>query len=418
MSNYLAIATVTATLQRILQQAIQTEVEGASVTTSRPDGGSGGVPETSVNLYLYHIKRNTAYGNTDTTNRQRRALMVKRNQIAIDLFYVITFSGDESELEPQKLLGTTLRTLEDNNILMPEMIRETISDPSYEFIADSDLADQVEMIRSEFLSISTDELSKIWSVFFQTPYTLSVVYKVSAILIEGETPAQMALPVKSRNFTVFPYKLEEQPLIQQVTALSGSKYEPIVRSSTLSVKGKKLGVQSTLVRIGDELVAPSWLRDNELRLPLSNVSTTILKAGVQGMQIVRPPLPNGRSSLERESNVFPFIIRPTITNVSVDDVEGVDDDPRSGRLTISLDLEVGRSQRLVLILNLYSNEQTQGYLFQSPNREDDTDTVSFSFQGVMAGEYLVRVQVDGAESIFNYGADNSPDSISPRIVIP
>ena len=37
MSNHLAIATVTATLQRLLQSAIQGDVEGARVTTVRPD---------------------------------------------------------------------------------------------------------------------------------------------------------------------------------------------------------------------------------------------------------------------------------------------------------------------------------------------------------------------------------------------
>ena len=37
MSNHLAIATVTATLQRILQDTAQVDVEGARVTTVRSD---------------------------------------------------------------------------------------------------------------------------------------------------------------------------------------------------------------------------------------------------------------------------------------------------------------------------------------------------------------------------------------------
>ena len=40
MSNYLAIATVTATLQRTLQQTVQLDVEGARVTTTRPENRS------------------------------------------------------------------------------------------------------------------------------------------------------------------------------------------------------------------------------------------------------------------------------------------------------------------------------------------------------------------------------------------
>ena len=76
MSNYLSIATITATLQRVIQQAIQTDVEGATVTTSRPDN-SGGLPETAVNVYLYHIKRNSALGNSDTPGRQRKGRIGK-----------------------------------------------------------------------------------------------------------------------------------------------------------------------------------------------------------------------------------------------------------------------------------------------------------------------------------------------------
>lgn len=77
MSNYLAIATVTTTLQRILQHSIQLDVEGASVTTIKPENIGGGTPETGVNLYLYHIKRNSTRGNADMPGRQRRGEMVK-----------------------------------------------------------------------------------------------------------------------------------------------------------------------------------------------------------------------------------------------------------------------------------------------------------------------------------------------------
>lgn len=85
MSNYLTITTVTATLQRTLQQAIQIDVDAARVTTSRPDGSGSGTPETWASLYLYHLKRNPAWGNADMPSRQRKGEMVKRNQIALKL---------------------------------------------------------------------------------------------------------------------------------------------------------------------------------------------------------------------------------------------------------------------------------------------------------------------------------------------
>jgi hypothetical protein len=45
MSNHLAIATVTATLQRSLQAVVQADVDGARVTTVRPDGGAAAPPK-------------------------------------------------------------------------------------------------------------------------------------------------------------------------------------------------------------------------------------------------------------------------------------------------------------------------------------------------------------------------------------
>ena len=198
MSNYLAIATVTATLQKTLQQVIQRDVDGARVTTARPEGSGSGAPETGVNLYLYHLKRNPAWGNADISSRQRKGEVVKRNQIALDLYYLLSFYGNEAELEPHRLLGSVLRTMEDRAILSPQMIREVVSEPTFNFLSNSDLAEQLDTVRTELLSVSTDELSKVWSVFSQTPYSLSVIYKVSIVLLEGEDPSRPALPVRER----------------------------------------------------------------------------------------------------------------------------------------------------------------------------------------------------------------------------
>ena len=41
MSNFLAIATVTAALSQVLWEAVVPDVSGATVTTLRPDGNGG-----------------------------------------------------------------------------------------------------------------------------------------------------------------------------------------------------------------------------------------------------------------------------------------------------------------------------------------------------------------------------------------
>ena len=407
MSNYLAIATVTTTLQRILQHSIQLDVEGASVTTIKPENIGGGTPETGVNLYLYHIKRNSTRGNADMPGRQRRGEMVKRNQIGIDLFYVITFYGNDNELEPQRLLGSTLKILEDRSLLSPQIIRETIADPAFPYLADSDLADQIEMIRAEFLSISTDELSKIWSVFFQTSYALSVVYKVTVILIEGEEPFHRALPVKTKNFTLLPYYREKQPIIQQVMAHTG-RYQPILASSTLLIRGQMLATSETQVRIGGQLLNPTTIKPTEISLPLSSVPRNDLKAGVQALQVGRYSSETNGQIPITESNVFPFVLRPTIVEIVIVNLEELDDESYSGEIAVTLDLMIAPQQRAILLLNHQDADKNKNYLFNAQLCHEDSETICFSVKDLQPGDYLVRVQIDGAESVLQI--DRNPES--------
>ncbi|CDM92438.1 MULTISPECIES: DUF4255 domain-containing protein [Limnospira] len=442
MSNHLAVATATATLQRILQRAVQRDVDGARVTTVRPDGSSGSIPETGVNLYLYHIKRNPALTNQDTPNFQRRGDMTRRRQAAIDLFYVVSFYGNDGDLEPQRLLGSVVQTLEDQLVLSADTIRATIADPTFTYLADSDLAEQVEQIRSEFISVSTDELSKIWSVFFQTPYALSLVYKVTVIIIESDIAGRSALPVRDRilGSTVFP----KQPIITQVVAVGG-KNQPIFSNSILSIRGQHLSGVLTQIRIGELEITPQVVNSGELRLPLSLIETDQLRAGVQSLQVIHlqaPPAPprNGSRSSRRgttattnrntparvpqvESNVAPFVLRPTIETVTVLDLDGFDDEPRSGTLSISLNLAIAPGQRIVVMMNECSPNSNNpiGYLFTAPPITRATATVSIPIREVKPGEYLVRVQIDGAESILS--VDDNPDSptfeqyIQPKVAI-
>lgn len=407
MSNYLAIATVTTTLQRILQRSIQLDVEGASVTTIKPENIGGGTPETGVNIYLYHIKRNSTRGNADMPGRQRRGEIVKRNQIGIDLFYVITFYGNDNELEPQRLLGSTLKILEDRSLLNSQIIRETIADPAFPYLADSDLADQIDMIRAEFLSISTDELSKIWSVFFQTSYALSVVYKVTVVLIEGEEPLQRALPVKARNITLLPYFRDKQPIIQQVTAQTG-KYQPILANSTLLIRGQMLSVPEAKVRIGKQLLTPATIKATEICLPLALIPHDALKAGAQTLQVGRYVLDlNGEMPIV-ESNVFPFILCPTIIEIEIVDLEELEEESYSGEVVVTLDVLVGSEQRAIILLNHKDAGKNKNYLFNAQARDEDSETISFMVNNIRSGDYLVRVQIDGAESVLQI--DTNRDS--------
>jgi hypothetical protein len=424
MSNYLAIATVTATLQKTLQRAVQIDVEGARVTTTRPEN-SGGTPETGVSLYLYHIKRNTALGNADMPPRQRKGELVKRNQLPIDLYYLLSCYGNEVELEPQRLLGSAMRTLEDRGILSAQMIRETASDPSYLFLANSDLSEQVEMIRAELVPISTDELSKVWSVFLQTPYVLSVIYKITVVVLEGEDPAAISLPIRDRHVSAWIFG--KQPEIHSVFSAEG-RDQPIFASSTLAIRGKILANTLALIRVCGVEVGPPTIQETEIALPLCLVPAEALRAGVQGLQVIHRQraeerkTANGMLQQRVESNVVPFVLRPRVQEVNLLSVEGTDDEPRNAEIEVVTDMIVGKGQRSLLLLNERTATQPEAYLFNALPRNGDRNNLLFAVPGVKAGEYLLRIQVDGAESTLQVDGDpNSPtfeQYIDPAIAIP
>jgi len=109
LSNFLAIATVTAALQEVLQPAVGNAVPLAKVGFSRPDGGSSGAP--LVNVYLYQVTPNAAYRNADLPTRRSDSTLASRPQTALDLHYLFTFHGNDDQLEPQRLLGAVATTL-------------------------------------------------------------------------------------------------------------------------------------------------------------------------------------------------------------------------------------------------------------------------------------------------------------------
>src|ERR1051326_8249061 len=111
MSNYLAIATVTATLQRVLQAVIGGDVPGATATTVRPDASGQGLPPVGVNIFLYQVTPNAALRNADLPTRNASGQAGQRPVAALDLHYLMSFYGADKQLEPQRVLGSVVRTL-------------------------------------------------------------------------------------------------------------------------------------------------------------------------------------------------------------------------------------------------------------------------------------------------------------------
>ena len=429
MSNFLAIATATATLSQLIQTAIGEDVPGAIVSMVRPEGNGNNVPETGVNLYLYQVAPNPAWRNADLPTRNANGDLVQRPRAAFDLHYLLTFYGDEAQLEPQRLVGSVIRTLHAQPVLTRQLIRETINNASFNYLADSDLADDVELVKFTPFPLSLEELSKLWSVFFQTPYTLSLAYHGTVVFIESQEPTRQTLPVRERNIYVRRFR---QSVIESVESQAGEG-QPIVTGDTIVIRGKRLRGEMTRVRIGGVEVtpAPQNISDTEILAPLP----ATLRAGIHAVQVVHqvlmgtPPVPHSGF----ESNVVAFILQPTI-NRRPDDSDDItwtppsviDDEPRPATLSVVVAPEVAVDQRVFLLLN-ESDAVSSGRAYNLAldrrltfgNAQNDTDTIIFDASPVESGQYLVRVQVDGAESTLIVDPDpNNPRYIRPQVTIP
>jgi Pvc16 N-terminal domain len=419
MSNYLAIATITATLQRILQASVQRDMDGVRITAVKPGMIGNGTPESGVNLFLYHVTRNPAISTDLAASRLKST--GNRRQTPLELYYMLSFYGNDTELEPHRLLGSVVRTFSDRATISSEMIQDTIKDSSFTFLAESDLGEHIQQLVIAPVDLSMEDLSKVWSVFFQAPYLLSLAYKVTVVMIDGEEAGRRALPVRDRSFNgILPFA--SYPVVEQIIPKTG-KMEPILRDSTVLIRGRQLRGQLTSVRLGQaemDVTASMEISEIQISLPLGLISPMILRAGVQDLQVIHRTI-EGDRQCQSESNVLPFVLRPCLNKIEVLSQSGRGDDLRSAEISIQVNLQVGRSQRVLLLLNEWSVENPKIYVFTVPSRQIDTDNLQISVADVCAGEYLVRLQIDGADSLLEVDTQSESPTFnwyhSPRVLI-
>ena len=436
MSNFLAIATVTEALRQILQTATKaSKISGAMATALKPVTGAVGLPAVGVNLYLYQVTPNSALRNADQPSRRSDGTVVEAPQIALDLHYLLTFYGKEQELEPQRVMGSVLRYLNSRPLLTRKSIQNAKSaTPGIPGLADSNLDDQTELVRIMMIPMTLEELSKLWSVLLQTSYMLSVAYQASVVLIQGDDLAQPALPVWIRNIYVHTFR---QPVIEQVLSQKSPTGEiladqTIVVGDTVYLTGKRLRGEVTRLRLGDLEIAPSEIRDTRIKFQLGMppFPGQSLRAGVHGLQVVHHLLMGAPESEHagKASNVAAFVLRPTVTasavSISNHVVDGMilcTDD-----ITLNFIPRVGARQRVALMLNEFNpadDRPARAYRFEvsfTPPSPSDASVASIvtRVKEVVAGDYLVRVQVDGAESPLDPGPDpNHPFFSNPKVTI-
>lgn len=204
MSNTLALASVTATLQYLIQKELQEEarmqaswmknsdkehiepLEHVRVRVGSPKPPKAEETPLEINICLYQATPNISYRNADLPTYSSAGSQIIQKQLALDAYYIISFYGNEQKLEPERLMGATLFAMHKYPIFTPHLLEEAAKNSTYGFMKFTTLKDQIDSVKTTPLILSLEELTKIWSVFYQVPYALSFAYKASVVLIKGQ----------------------------------------------------------------------------------------------------------------------------------------------------------------------------------------------------------------------------------------
>lgn len=403
MSNALAIATVTTALAQIVRTAVQSILPGADVLTERPDSTPLGQPR--VRLFMYQVSPNGALRNNDLPARSANGSLMKRPTAALDLHYLLAFYGNENDLEPQRMLGAAVRDIHAQPVLMRQMVEDAIA--SEPFLSESNLADAVEQVKFTPLMLSLEELSKLWSVFFQAPYALSVAYQGTALLIESEENAPAALPVLYRgqddrgvHVLLGPFPTIESIHIGAPEDAGQRPPAPSYRRAQLgtvfTLSGRNLGGETVSARFDHARLAVTKI----IVVPLRDRSGTELKVTLAddvpaqtdwaaGLYTVTVVVENGGA--ERTTNQLPLSFAPKVKGIAPPNPVTRD---ASGNVTLTITCgpQVRPTQQAALLI-------ADREVIAQPHPAD-TDTLQFTFEDApVVNGALVRLRIDGVDSL-------------------
>lgn len=410
MSNPLAIAATTLTLQAILQSnivsdPIDTDLSDATVTILPPDRARGNSSANQLNLFLYQILPNAAWRNMNIPTQVAQG-ETGTPPLALTLHYLLTaFGKDNDNTLPygHHLLCKAMSILYDHALLGPDEIRAATS---ASFPA-SDLDKQIERVRITLQPMSLEEISKLWSGLV-TQYRLSVGYEVSVALIDSTQPKKTPLPVLTRGpgdkgVTSHASLIPPFPALDHIEFQN--KQPAALLGDTLVLKGNHLDG----INIGVQFNHPLWTVPVEIA-PLAGGTATQVSVQIPNSPAAWPAgfytvcvlAQNPMETYRRTTNQLSFALAPKIT-VTPANAAG----PNIS-YTATCSPQIWPEQRASLLLGA-EEILADSHLTQSA-------TLTFAAQSLSAGAYFFRLRVDGVDSLLVNQALNPPQFDSTQQV--
>ncbi|NEQ84523.1 MAG: DUF4255 domain-containing protein [Moorea sp. SIO2I5] len=399
MTSSQAIAGVTIMLEFLIKEGAIQELDSGTLeifTTKPPDKARENSQEKNqINIFLYQTNPNSAWRNLDMPNKVKPGETGKP-PLALDLYYLITAYGkDNEDTESQTLLGVAMRVLHDHPLIRTKDIERAIEkkpglldESKKKLLEDSNLANQIERISVTPNNLSLEEISKLWGTF-QTQYRISAAYKISVVLIESQIPVKTPLPVLSRGADDRGPGSQTGtiPPLPGLTAIKPPQNERYLTvDQDLMIEGYNLE-NSQEVHFGHPHLENPIVLTN-----LKDVSATQLRVTLDGIQwlagFYTVTVHVSESDRTRITNSMTFPLVPEVTAITYPD--------RGNRLTLTCKPGVKEGQQVALLLG----DLAIPYQFPTPQSPDPIlENLTFNVSKVTPGTYVVRLRVDGVDSI-------------------
>lgn len=413
MSTSLAVATTTRVLGSLLERSI-TDAGVSSLldappyfTAQAPDQvENSGQEESRLALFLYHVTYNQGWREVALPSRNGAGQVTDRPPLAIDLHYLLVGYG-KGDYVQHLLLGIGMQALHENPVLYRQQVAAVFTTPPPlsamdAVLATSGIETQVEQIKITPEPLSTDDLSKLWTSF-GSKFRPSAGYVATTVLIESKAPVASAPPVMARNLAVVQLRRPE------VSAVSPQYLPWASGGMTLTLAGTNLTGTGTSVVFDQAPAVPQV--PQRIDAATSTVAVPALPAGLNSLHVVQqvdigaPPAKN-----VIQSNIALFYLQPVIrrspggAHNELVTVGPVDNSvtPPIRTVTVQLDPALGPTQKVSLLLdelNPPAGQAPLSFTFDARPDQIATGSAAFDTYGTRAGDYLLRVRVDGAESL-------------------
>lgn len=412
MSNALAIAGTVAVIRDLLNDGLvnnNLDALGQFTVSSTPPDRLTPEPDQAqtnqLNVFVYNTTRNQGWSNERLPSRDPGGARVDSPYLALDLHFMLTATG-AADLNAEILLGYGMQILHETPVLTRDAIRTALGvggpveaqilPAAMQTLTAADLAEQFERIRITPVQMDVEKLGDLWPMF-NAPMRMSAYYQASCVLIESRTPVRSGPPVLTVGTVVFPMRKPRISVIRALPAGPGTPPDgdaPILPGGFVAIDGSGLSAEMIRVVVEGREVAVSSATPTriEAQLPAD------LRAGVGAAQVEHLYVPEGGppARLREISNVGALVVSPILAGTAV--AGAVDGGLFTGTVTATLGHPVGPGQTVAVLLNALPGNAGEAVAVRAEPRQAAGTDVTAALSDVPEGAWLIRVEVDGAQS--------------------